>query len=69
MSVEGGGKSMQPLQFSFTFYDLDGHHGKITKDVSIETFIVPILNSVIVFVTFLNINFVIGYCGHSLYDL
>lgn len=34
MSVEGG-KSSQPLQFSFTFYDLDGHHhGKITKDVS-----------------------------------
>lgn len=27
-----GGKSSQPLQFSFTFYDLDGHHGKITKD-------------------------------------
>lgn len=34
VSVEGGGKSTQPLQFSFTFYDLDGHHGKITKDVS-----------------------------------
>lgn len=34
MSVEGG-KASQPLQFSFTFYDLDGHHhGKITKDVS-----------------------------------
>lgn len=32
--MEGGGKSTQPLQFSFTFYDLDGHHGKITKDVS-----------------------------------
>ncbi|XP_031630898.1 protein naked cuticle [Contarinia nasturtii] len=32
VSVEGGGKSTQPLQFSFTFYDLDGHHGKITKD-------------------------------------
>ncbi|XP_011186391.1 protein naked cuticle [Zeugodacus cucurbitae] len=31
VSVEGG-KSTQPLQFSFTFYDLDGHHGKITKD-------------------------------------
>ncbi|KAM7354880.1 NKD inhibitor of WNT signaling pathway naked cuticle [Cochliomyia hominivorax] len=31
VSVEGG-KSSQPLQFSFTFYDLDGHHGKITKD-------------------------------------
>lgn len=31
MSVEGD-KSSQPLQFSFTFYDLDGHHGKITKD-------------------------------------
>lgn len=35
VSVEGGGKSTQPLQFSFTFYDLDGHHGKITKDVSV----------------------------------
>lgn len=23
---------MPPLQFSFTFYDLEGHHGKITKD-------------------------------------
>lgn len=34
VSVEGG-KASQPLQFSFTFYDLDGHHhGKITKDVS-----------------------------------
>ncbi|XP_061396252.1 protein naked cuticle [Musca vetustissima] len=31
VSVEGG-KASQPLQFSFTFYDLDGHHGKITKD-------------------------------------
>lgn len=32
-----GGKSSQPLQFSFTFYDLDGHHhGKITKDVSVR---------------------------------
>ncbi|KAJ6647861.1 Protein naked cuticle like [Pseudolycoriella hygida] len=32
VSVEGG-KSSQPLQFSFTFYDLDGHHhGKITKE-------------------------------------
>lgn len=31
MSVEGG-KTMPPLQFSFTFYDLEGHHGKITKD-------------------------------------
>ncbi|XP_055381641.1 protein naked cuticle [Condylostylus longicornis] len=31
VSVEGG-KSTQPIQFSFTFYDLDGHHGKITKD-------------------------------------
>uniref|UniRef100_A0A1A9WA89 Protein naked cuticle homolog n=1 Tax=Glossina brevipalpis TaxID=37001 RepID=A0A1A9WA89_9MUSC len=31
VSVEGD-KSSQPLQFSFTFYDLDGHHGKITKD-------------------------------------
>lgn len=36
VSVEGGGKSTQPLQFSFTFYDLDGHHGKITKDVSLR---------------------------------
>lgn len=34
VSVEGG-KASQPLQFSFTFYDLDGHHhGQITKDVS-----------------------------------
>lgn len=33
VSVEGG-KASQPLQFSFTFYDLDGHHnGQITKDV------------------------------------
>lgn len=40
MSVEGG-KASQPLQFSFTFYDLDGHHhGKITKDVSVESSIV-----------------------------
>lgn len=36
MSVEGSGKTAQPLQFSFTFYDLDGHHGKITKDVSAD---------------------------------
>lgn len=32
MSLEDG-KKPQPLQFSFTLYDLDGH-GKITKDVS-----------------------------------
>lgn len=29
--MEGNGKTPQPLQFSFTLYDLDGH-GKITKD-------------------------------------
>ncbi len=28
------GKKPQPIQFSFTLYDLDGH-GKITKDVSL----------------------------------
>jgi Ca2+-binding EF-hand superfamily protein len=33
VSVEGT-KQPQPIQFSFTLYDLDGH-GKITKDVSI----------------------------------
>lgn len=33
MSLEDG-KKPQPLQFSFTLYDLDGH-GKITKDVRI----------------------------------
>lgn len=32
VSLEDG-KKPQPLQFSFTLYDLDGH-GKITKDVS-----------------------------------
>lgn len=31
VSVESS-VSSSPLQFSFTFYDLDGHHGKITKD-------------------------------------
>uniref|UniRef100_T1GRD6 Protein naked cuticle homolog n=1 Tax=Megaselia scalaris TaxID=36166 RepID=T1GRD6_MEGSC len=31
ISVESSATS-QPFQFSFTFYDLDGHHGKITKD-------------------------------------
>jgi hypothetical protein len=31
VSVEDPGKKPQPLQFSFTLYDLDGH-GKITKD-------------------------------------
>ncbi|KAL5283117.1 NKD1 family protein [Megaselia abdita] len=31
VSVESSISSL-PLQFSFTFYDLDGHHGKITKD-------------------------------------
>lgn len=40
VSVEGGGKSSQPLQFSFTFYDLEGHHGKITKDVCILLLII-----------------------------
>lgn len=33
VSVEDG-KKPQPIQFSFTLYDLDGH-GKITKDVSL----------------------------------
>jgi hypothetical protein len=31
VSVEDSSKKPQPLQFSFTLYDLDGH-GKITKD-------------------------------------
>lgn len=32
MSVVESSVSSLPLQFSFTFYDLDGHHGRITKD-------------------------------------
>lgn len=65
VSVEGGGKSTQPLQFSFTFYDLDGHHGKITKDVSLFSG-----NSSQAMIE-LTLKFCLfsGYCWYCIYDL
>lgn len=38
--VDLGGQERQ--EFSFTLYDFDGH-GKITKDVSLSRFSVPVL--------------------------
>lgn len=54
VSVESG-KSSQPLQFSFTFYDLDGHHGKITKD-DIAGIVYTIYESI-------GKSVVVPYCG------